>query len=161
MRVILKPGGLATILLAFLMLVGVIVWLSTLRSRAASDSAPAIVNDSDPTIHFDGAGWRGSTGRAKGDYGDDVHWTDGEGDSMSYTFTGTGVDVVTETNEDEGDVQIFLDDAVRTTVSAYSATRAMRVTLFKVSDLPNARHTIKCVKRSGTYMLLDAFRIYP
>ncbi len=126
-------------------------------------AAPAPVNDTDPSLVYSGAGWGYYGGRPASfnDLDNDVHATTNNGDAVAYTFTGTGVSYISEKSLDDGKVKVYIDGAYKATVNAYSAG-AHNVggqTLYSISGLPAGTHTIKLVKKSGVYMLLDAFTI--
>jgi hypothetical protein len=114
------------------------------------------VNDTDPGITYS-AGWSYSSGRGYGDYQSDVHYTSGTNNYAQYTFTGTGVEYITETYSDEGNVEIYIDGTYQTTVNCNSATRQAQAVVYSNTGLAAGSHTIKIVKNSGTYTLLDAF----
>ncbi len=119
------------------------------------------VNNNDPGITYTGS-WSGSTGRGLGDYQDDVQYTEKNDDSFSYTFVGTGVDYVTETHESQGDVDIYLDGELKKTVSTHrdpADGRGAQQVVYSISDLPSGSHTIRGVKKSGQYMLVDKLNI--
>jgi hypothetical protein len=92
-----------------------------------------------------------------------VQWTEGNGDSFSYSFVGTGVDYVTETDPGQGDVDIYIDGEFKQTVSTYldpaQGHNKPQQVVYSVSDLPNGSHTIRGVKKSGQFMLLDKLNI--
>ena len=50
----------------------------------------AMINNDDPAIKYSG-NWSRSTGRAFGDYKDDVHYAEQNGDYFEYEFRGTGI----------------------------------------------------------------------
>lgn len=118
-------------------------------------------------VGYDAAGatytgsWAASTGRPYGDLGNAVNYTQTDGDSASFTFTGTGVQVLTETNTDEGNIDVYLDGVKTTTVSAYSAVRKAQQPVVDISGLSNGRHTVKLVKAGGQYLLVNAFTVTP
>ncbi|WP_431279208.1 X2-like carbohydrate binding domain-containing protein [Leifsonia poae] len=115
------------------------------------------VNDDDPAIAYSGS-WGQSRGRGFGDYKDDVHYVEGDGSSFQYTFTGTGIDYVTELDESQGDVDVYLDGQFQKTVSTgrdAGQPRQAQQAVWSVSDLPNGSHTLRVVKKSGSYMLVD------
>ncbi|HEY4020369.1 MAG TPA: hypothetical protein VGM75_16885 [Pseudonocardiaceae bacterium] len=105
--------------------------------------------------------WSASTGRPYGDYGDAVNYTATNGDSACFTFTGSGVQVLTETNSDEGNIDVYVDGTKTETVSAYSATRAAQQPVVDISGLSNGKHTVRLVKASGQYLLVNAFTVTP
>jgi hypothetical protein len=120
----------------------------------------APVNDTDPAITYTGS-WNSSTGRNLGDLYNDVHATTVNGDSVSYTFTGTGIDVLSETNSDEGGIDVYVDGTKVQSVSAAGSSRLAQQVVASVSGLTKGRHTIKLVKTGGTTMLLDGFTVVP
>ncbi|WP_074111757.1 X2-like carbohydrate binding domain-containing protein [Paenibacillus sp. P46E] len=118
------------------------------------------INDSDSSITYSGA-WSSQSGRTAGDYGADVHYTETNGDSFEYTFKGTGIELLTEKDSSQGDVQVYLDDAVTPqTVSTYTAgAKEAQQAVYSANGLTDSEHTLKVVKASGQYMLLDALKI--
>ncbi|HET6294770.1 MAG TPA: X2-like carbohydrate binding domain-containing protein [Kribbella sp.] len=112
------------------------------------------LNDNDPGIVYTGS-WSTSTGRGFGDYQDDVHWTETQGDAFSYSFVGNGVDFVTEKDPSQGEVEIYVDGALKATVDTHADTRSAQQVVYSISDLPNGTHTIRGVKKSGQFMLVD------
>lgn len=118
------------------------------------------VNDTNTGITYTGT-WNYSGARGNGDVNDDVHYTTTNGDSFSYTFTGTGIDLLSEKNSDEGQIDIYIDGTFILTVDATNATRQSQQVLYGARHLAPGTHTIRAVKRSGTYMLLDALRVIP
>ncbi|MBK4347081.1 X2-like carbohydrate binding domain-containing protein [Lacisediminihabitans changchengi] len=131
---------------------------STGASMSAATAGTSVaVNDDNPSIVYSGA-WGQSTGRGLGDYNNDVHYTEANDASFQYTFQGTGIDYVTETDSSEGDVDIYIDGSFQKTVSTHlepGQPRAAQVVAFSASGLPDGSHTIRAVKKSGDYMLLD------
>lgn len=86
--------------------------------------------------------------------------TSSNGDSFSLTFTGTGVAYYTETASDQGKVDIYIDDELVATVDTYSETHQNSDIRYLNTGLTFGVHTIKGVKRSGSWMLLDALKVY-
>ena len=118
-----------------------------------------MVNDTDSGLTYTGGSWGYSAGRGLGDYQGDVHYATTNGDSVSYTFTGTGVGYVTETNSDEGSVDVYLDGVFAGTVSCVSASRLSEQTVWSATGLAGGSHTLRLVKHDGGYMLLDAISL--
>ncbi|TCC57791.1 glycoside hydrolase family 27 protein [Kribbella pittospori] len=119
------------------------------------------VNNDNPEIVYTGS-WSRSTGRGLGDYQDDVQYTEANGDAFTYSFVGTGVDYVTETHESQGDVEIYIDGALKATVDTHrdpADGRGAQQVVYSISDLPNGTHTIRGVKKSGQFMLLDKLNV--
>ncbi|WP_244163276.1 glycoside hydrolase family 27 protein [Paenibacillus pectinilyticus] len=117
-------------------------------------AAPIQVNDTDTGITYTGT-WNLSSGRGFGDYNDDVHWTQTNNDYFQYTFTGTGINLISEKDPSQGNIDIYVDNVFKQTVSTYNASRLAQQTVYSISGLSNGSHTIKGVKTSGTFMLLD------
>jgi len=114
------------------------------------------INDTDPGITYS-SGWVYSANRGAGDYYNDVHDTSVNGNYAQYAFTGTGVRYVTETYSDEGNVDVYLDGVFQRTVNCNTATRQVQQFMYSATNLAYGSHTIKIVKTSGNYILLDAF----
>ncbi|MCM2997161.1 S-layer homology domain-containing protein [Paenibacillus cellulositrophicus] len=116
------------------------------------------LNDDDPGIVYHGA-WNRSTGRNFGDYKDDVHYTEANGDFFEHTFRGTGIQFFTEIDPSQGDMDIYLDGEFQKTVSSYSEQRQPQQKLYSVSGLKEGFHTLKVVKKSGRFMLVDMLKV--
>ncbi|HYS35508.1 MAG TPA: PDZ domain-containing protein [Pseudonocardiaceae bacterium] len=131
------------------------VSVSLPKSTAADE-----LNDTAGVV-YTGTGWdwkdstRGGSGSFQGDLWASTHI----GDSYSITFNGTGIDLITETNTDEGMVDIFLDGTLATTINCATSTRAFQSQVFSRSGLTAGVHTLKAVMKSGTYLITDAFRV--
>ncbi|MFE2728770.1 right-handed parallel beta-helix repeat-containing protein [Kitasatospora sp. NPDC059327] len=123
-------------------------------------STPQTLNDNAPGITYTGT-WSVSSNRTFGDYGNDVHSTTTNGDSFQYSFTGTGVDYVTEKNWDQGLVDIYLDDVLQATADTTNSTRLTQQTVYSARNLTAGNHTLRVVKKSGIYMLLDRINYIP
>ena len=119
------------------------------------------VNDTSSGITYTGS-WTYYSGRTYGDFGNDVHATTVNGASASYTFTGSGIEVLSEDYDDEGNIGVYIDGSLYETVSAYDASqRLAQQAVVAISGLSQGTHTIKLVKASGAYMLLDALVVIP
>ena len=123
-------------------------------------SPMTVRNDTDPAISYD-PGWSLSSGRGLGDYQDDVHFTTTNGAGFSHTFSGTGVDLVSERFSDQGQIDIFLDGSLVSTVDTASPTRLSQQVVYSKRGLAAGNHTLRGVKRSGTYMLVDRIDVVP
>ena len=119
------------------------------------------VDDGDSGIVYTGA-WSQSTNRGLGDYSDDVHYTQTDGDAFQYTFTGTGVSYVTEEDTSQGEDDVYLDGTLVKTVDTGrddGQPRLVQQAVYTATGLANGSHTLKVVKKSGGYMLLDAIDV--
>jgi hypothetical protein len=114
-----------------------------------------VINDSDPAIIYTGP-WSSIGGRPFGD----VHSTGQNGASASFPFSGYAIDFVTEVNSDEGDVAVSIDGAQVQTISCQSPNRAAQKMVFHTSWPQEGKHEIKLEKKSGAYLVVDAFKVY-
>ncbi|WNS46720.1 X2-like carbohydrate binding domain-containing protein [Paenibacillus sp. MMS20-IR301] len=130
----------------------------TVQITGSSTVRYELVNNDDAAITYNGS-WSRSTGRGMGDYKDDVQYTEMNGDSFEYDFSGTGISLYTETDSSQGDMDIYIDGEFKETVSAYHNGRQAQQNLFSVSGLPEGIHTLKAVKKSGSFMLLDMLKV--
>ncbi|MFC5406172.1 RICIN domain-containing protein [Cohnella soli] len=96
-----------------------------------------------------------------GDINFDAMITQTNNDSVEYTFNGTGVVYIGEKGPSFGNVDVYVDGVFMQTVNAYAATSTYTYTeyLYSIEGLPLGNHTIKLVKKSGSYMLVDAFGV--
>lgn len=115
------------------------------------------LNDDDSRIGYSGS-WGYSNNRGLGDHGDDVHYVETNGAAFEYTFQGTGIQYVTEKHESQGEVEVYLDgqlvETVDTSLPAADGRLSQQV-VYGVADLPSGSHTLRVVKKSGSFMLLD------
>jgi hypothetical protein len=118
----------------------------------------SLVDDDDLRVSYSGS-WSSSGSRGDGDLDNGVHYTQQNGAAATITFTGTGIGFLTETNSDEGDIAVTLDGVAKGTVSANSAQRQSRQSVYTVSGLAAGPHTLTVGKVSGTYLLVDGFTL--
>ena len=127
---------------------------------ACPPSGGATVNDT--ALSYSGAGWGYYTGRSTHgvtDVGDDVHATQNNGDCASYSFTGTGVSFVTELDQSQGNIDVYLDNMSTklATVSEYTGgSRTGQQVPYNIDTLSSGPHTLKLCKASGQWMTIDA-----
>lgn len=118
------------------------------------------VNDTDTNIIYTGSSWGYNGNRGVGEYGNDIHNATADGDYFEYSFAGTGVQYITDRGSNRGTVDIYIDDVFQQTVDCYSPTMQTQQAVFGKTGLAFGTHTIKGVKRSGTYMDVDAIKVY-
>jgi alpha-L-fucosidase len=118
-----------------------------------------LANADDAGVSYTGVAWVHQVNRGVGNSNNNAYVTTNNGDAVSYTFTGTGIEYIGETHSEHGEVDVYLNGTLHATINAYSDSHASQVTLHSIQDLPFGTHTIELVKRSGTYMLLDAFKV--
>jgi Lysophospholipase L1 and related esterases len=117
------------------------------------------INDNNTGITYGGSSWFYDGNRGSGDYNDDVHATTNNGDYLQYSFIGTGIDYITETSSAQGNVDVYMDDIYQTTVHCNSNWAAQQTVYHKTGLTLGTIHTIKLVKKSGTYMIVDALKL--
>lgn len=129
------------------------------RGGSSLRAIAGVVNDTDSLIAYNGT-WPYLGNRGIGDYQNDIHYTTTNNNTLKYSFVGTGIDYITEMFSDEGNVSFYVDGTFVATVSCSSATRLVQQPVVHVTGLPFGIHTLTAVKASGTYMLLDALKVY-
>lgn len=117
------------------------------------------VDDTDLSIVYSGS-WSGSSGRHLGEWGDTVHHAARDGDSLSYSFTGKGIEVLTDLNQDEGAVDVYVDGVLAKTVDCHAPSRQVQQVVYRQEWPVDEKHEIKLVKKGGSFMLHDAFRVH-
>ncbi|MBY8879656.1 hypothetical protein [Actinacidiphila acidipaludis] len=120
----------------------------------------APLNDTDWRAVYTGS-WGYSGGRPLGDLNADVHYTSADGDAVSYTFDGTGIQMLSETNDDEGSADVYVDGRKVSTVSGNGPVRLAQQAMVSVTGLAKGTHTLRVVKTGGTYLLVDGFTVIP
>jgi PDZ domain-containing protein len=123
---------------------------------------PETLNDTSGVVYTgSGWGWRNSATGGGGSYLNDIWATQHVGDTWSLTFNGTGIDIISETNTDEGNVDVTLDGKDYGTVSFVTSSRVYQSKVLSISGLSPGVHTITGTMESGQYMIVDAFTIHP
>ncbi len=133
----------------------------TLQNMTFIKPAVTVLNNNHGDITYQGS-WNESVNRTYADdYNQDVHATTTNEDYFEYTFTGTGIEYITEKYRDMGNVEILIDGIAIETVNCHvTGDRLSQQLVFTKTGLVNGTHTIKGVKKSGDFMLVDAFKIY-
>ncbi len=150
---------------------GVTLTLSSADSWSSLDTViqltnthyqPALYNDTNSSILYQGSSWGYSSNRGAGDYDNDVHYTTNNGDSFSFTFNGVGITYITSESSAYGSANVYLDGNFVKSVSAYtSQSYVPQQTLFSFVGLEPGSHTLQVVKTGGTWMQLDALYVQP
>ena len=117
-----------------------------------------VVNDDAPEIQYMGK-WSSNKSRPVSSVNGDVHVTQEDGAAAAFAFTGHAIEVIAETFTDEGDIAVSLDGTLDRTVSLVSKERKGQQTVFRHEWNQDGPHTIKLEKKSGQYLVLDAFRV--
>ncbi|NBD28210.1 glycosyl hydrolase family 95 catalytic domain-containing protein [Paenibacillus glycinis] len=129
----------------------------TYRTSDLADSVYTVANDTNKNIAYTGS-WEVGSG-TEVDYGNDIHYTETDGDSAEFTFYGAGIDYITEMGPDMGEVEVYIDGKLDKTVNCYSEESLGQQTAYVNIGLDYGRHKIKLVKKSGERMIVDAFGI--
>ncbi|WP_314587973.1 glycosyl hydrolase family 95 catalytic domain-containing protein [Paenibacillus terrigena] len=132
---------------------------TVIASGQITVTVSSLINDTDAGISYIGS-FSYSSNRNLGDYEKDVHQTQTNNDYFQYTFTGTGIDYIGVKNGDIGNQDIYIDGELVQTVSGTAPSYTAQSVIYSNKNLTNGTHTIKVVKRSGYWMVLDALRVY-
>jgi len=117
------------------------------------------LNDDSSEISYSG-NWANSSNRNADDINDDVTYTTKNGDYAELTFSGTAVSVIVPKNRAYGNVEVIINGVSQGLVSAYTPTGySPAEAIFTKEDLPEGNHTIRLVKRSGSFFPLDAIKL--
>jgi len=117
----------------------------------------AQINNSSASIAFSGS-WGRSMFRGAGDYEDDVHYSSANGDWFQATFTGETIQYIAPKSPQYGNFEVYIDNVLRGTYSAYAATYVPQQVVFTATGLSSGSHTIRVVKTSGSYLQVDALK---
>jgi len=120
---------------------------------------PALVNDSSSGFTYPST-WGVSSGRGVGDLDDDLHYTTTSGDSFQYAFTGSAVDYIAPSGPQYGTEDIYIDGARVGSANAYASNYNAQRLLYSVQGLSNGPHVLKVVMTGGSYLQVDAVRVY-
>jgi alpha-L-fucosidase len=118
----------------------------------------ALIDDSDPAVKYSGSGWYASQGRPDA-YGNDIHETQTDGDSFSFDFKGRGVEFIPICADNRGDLEIYIDGVLQQTVSCRTPSDQFKQAVYSKTGLTRGKHTLKGVKKSGSYLSVDAFNV--
>jgi len=119
------------------------------------------VNDTGSAFAYSGGSWGYDTNRGLGDYQNDVHYASANNDEFTATFSGTGVTFVGEKGSDQGDVDVYVDSVFKGTVSTFASSKQVQQDIYSIANLASGSHTIRVVKKSGSYMTVDAITVTP
>ncbi len=123
-------------------------------------SAVMVINDDDKGIAYIGR-WSKKVARNVADVLRSIHYTQVDGDHFEYAFTGTGIQYVTENGPNMGAVEVFVDGASFGLFDCFNPGETLtQQPVFSAYDLGAGPHTISVYKRSGTYAMLDALRVF-
>jgi hypothetical protein len=122
-------------------------------------SGATVVNDTDPTMIYEGNWQYSRWERNHGDYEGDMHMADTDGSYFEFVFTGTGIEYIANKSLDHGTSDIYIDGSFQGSVNAWAKTYQAQEVLFRKEGLPHGKHTLKVVKTGGQWLQVDALRI--
>lgn len=106
------------------------------------------------------SGWSKAENRGLGDYGDGAAVTTTVGATATYSFFGTGFQYLSETNSDEGNVNVYIDGTFQQNVHLNtSSTLKSQQVVYRKTGLTDGYHTIKVVNKTTSVGMIDAFKI--
>ncbi|MEU1389270.1 MULTISPECIES: PDZ domain-containing protein [unclassified Nonomuraea] len=113
-------------------------------------------------VTYTGQGWDWKNDRRGGGGStlDDLHATQTDGDSFELAFHGTGVEYIAQVNSDEGKVDLYLDGKLDATIDNSNPTREYQKVVYTRTGLAPGPHTLKGVKKDGSYFIVDGFKIH-
>jgi len=98
-----------------------------------------------------------SSNRGVGNYHDDVHYTTTNGSYFQIPFAGDSISFMSETSPSYGNIDIYVDDVFKQTVNCDGTINNKSTVVYSISGLSYGSHTLKGVKTSGNYMVVDGF----
>jgi len=120
----------------------------------------AIINDDDTSISYEAySGWSNDDNREYC-YNNDAHETTGNNSWATMNFIGTGISYYSEINKDQGNAEVFIDDVSIGVFSTYSDDHENSRIICSALNLEFGVHAFKLVKVDGTWVRLDALKIY-
>ena len=111
-----------------------------------------IVNDDESNMRYDGE-W--DQEYVAGSYRADKHYTENDGDSLSYLFFGSGVELISDMGPGMGELEIYIDDSLDAVIDCSAETESPQTIVYTNNQLTYAGHTIKVVKKSGDIAVID------
>ena len=123
---------------------------TVIELTVASKGGAGHVNDTSGSVTYTGSSWSYQENRGNGEFANDAHLATADGDSFTFTFSGTDVATIATRGADRGQVEIYIDDVLETTVDLSTGTPGSRQVVFSKSGLARGTHTLKGIKRSGT-----------
>ena len=136
---------------AMVLSMAVLATLAPFRAHAALTT----VDDSDS-----GWAWRRISSYVDDDACKGVaHGTHNRGGYGQYTFTGTTVEVYGRSGPQGGILEVFIDNVSCGSFNQAGATEIYNAKLFSVSNLSNAKHTIKLVSKNRLWVMIDYLKV--
>jgi hypothetical protein len=125
-----------------------------------STSTTNAIDDTNPAVNYAGTSWVNNQSLARGDYYTGIHYSSTVGDSASFKFSGSQVSFLTETSQDRGSIDVYIDGTKSIlNVTAYAPTSTIvgQKSVYTSPKLAPGAHTIKVVQASGRFMVVDGF----
>lgn len=122
-----------------------------------SFAGEAYIDDNSKHIEYYGKWSRQFYENAIGHYGTEYRIAKLDTFSATMQFTGNYVQVLGDKAKGYGLMEVYIDDALVSTVDCSSAETLISTSLFEKSFSTDGQHTIKLVKKSGGPIAFDAF----
>ena len=74
-------------------------------------------------------------------------------------FKGSKIEVIAPKNNEQGVMEVFIDDVSKGEVNLFSDTYQWQESVFSIEDLSEALHVLKLKKKSGSKLIVDGFEI--
>lgn len=132
-----------------------------MKSKAIQEETTEItIQDSDTGIIYTGDGWWRSGERNESSDGFS-YVTQSQGDYFTFSFSGSAISYWSETSNDQGTIDIYIDDVFQSTIDTRSDVKENSHMLFCSAALSSDPvHTLKGVSNGGGWVLLDYLKIY-
>lgn len=118
-----------------------------------------LIQESSDAIVYTGSGWWLAEGRPDSLDGKS-QVTQNNGDYFEFTFNGRNTSVYCERNNDQGDIDFYVDNVFTGTANTWSESLQYSDIVFSVKNLSPDTHVLKGVKRSGKWLTVDAIKVY-
>ncbi|KAH7098751.1 hypothetical protein BKA62DRAFT_773021 [Auriculariales sp. MPI-PUGE-AT-0066] len=130
-------------------------------SPVLPDDAAVVVEDNDPSgaVSYSGD-WQTKYDNSFSGVGGPFHYTSTVGSFVQFTFTGTQVWYYSDTNVDQGNVEVSLDDGSPVRISSLSPTLVEQVALYTTPVAPG-KHTLKITNIESKPFGVDYFAYLP
>lgn len=92
-------------------------------------------------------------------YHSDYTYTTNDGSYFEFEFCGTGVEFYTAKTAEMGEVDIYIDGELCDTINLQSGNAQFQQKVYEVSGLNEGIHTIKGVKKNGSKLAVDFFKV--
>ncbi len=113
------------------------------------------INDDDKGVRYEG--WYHVCNRESGDYNNDCHFSEVEGENCTFEFEGSGISYYAYCKEGYGSAEVYIDDEMVGSVDLSAPEQAQKRVF--TQELPVGKHSIRIVNAGKGIISVDAFEI--